>query len=223
MAAYFYARVSTATQNADRQVDEAKRQGFFDRDIFIDYESGKDFNRTEWRKLLRKLRKGDEVWIKSLDRLGRNYREVLDVWNELTKKKSVDVVVLDMELLDTRRQKNLLGTFIADLVLQILAFVAENERANIRARQREGIDAAKARGVRFGRPNITPPPAFFVESLLVMTGKKTQTAAADSLGVPLSTFRGWLGLKSKKKKKNGAGNTFKSSGNNNAKEENKQE
>ena len=134
MAEYFYARVSTAQQNEARQLDAAKEAGIEQGNIFLDKESGKDFNRASWQRLMKKLKRGDILFVKSLDRIGRNYKEILRVWQVLTKDKEVDVVVLDMPILDTRRDKNLLGTFIADLVLQVLSFVAENERANIRER-----------------------------------------------------------------------------------------
>jgi len=129
-------------------------------DIFIDKLSGKDFNRPSYKALVKRLRTGDLLYIKSIDRLGRNYEEIQSQWRILTKEKGVDIVVIDMPLLDTRRGKDLVGTFLADIVLQILSFVAQNERENIRTRQTEGITAAKARGVRFGRPIIMPPENF---------------------------------------------------------------
>lgn len=152
---YGYARVSTITQNVGRQLEALAEFGIPNTNIFIDRESGKDFARVNYRKMLRKLRRNDVVYIKSIDRLGRNYAMILDEWRFLTKEKGVNIVVLDMPLLDTREKgKNLMGNFIADVVLQVLSFVAENERENIRQRQMEGIRLAKQRGVKFGRPKI---------------------------------------------------------------------
>lgn len=156
---YGYIRVSSRDQNEDRQLDVLKtlvRPG----NIYMDKQSGKDFNRPQYKKLVRRLKKDDLLYIKSIDRLGRNYEEILSQWRILTKEKGIDIVVLDMPLLDTRRGKDLMGTFLSDIVLQVLSFVAENERNNIRQRQAEGIAAAKARGVRFGRPQIDPPDQF---------------------------------------------------------------
>ncbi len=156
---YGYIRVSSRDQKEDRQLDVLKtlvRPG----NIYMDKQSGKDFNRPQYKKLVRRLKKDDLLYIKSIDRLGRNYEEILSQWRILTKEKGIDIVVLDMPLLDTRRGKDLMGTFLSDIVLQVLSFVAENERNNIRQRQAEGIAAAKARGVRFGRPQIDPPDQF---------------------------------------------------------------
>ena len=150
MKNYGYIRVSSADQNEDRQ-RIALNQLNVPMKIFTEKQSGKNFNRPEYKKLLKKLKAGDVLYIKSIDRLGRNYEEIQNQWRTLTKQKGVDIVVLDMPLLDTRQQKNLMGTFIADIVLQLLAFVAENERTNIKVRQAEGIAAAKAKGVQFGR------------------------------------------------------------------------
>lgn len=158
MAEYGYIRVFTAEQNEQRQIDAMKRI----KNIYFDKESGKDFNRKEYKRLLKKLKPGDLLYILSIDRLGRNYSEILEQWRILTKEKGVDICVIDMPLLDTRQGKDLLGTFIADLVLQILSFAAENERNNIKSRQAQGIEAAKKRGVKFGRPKITPPEDFNV-------------------------------------------------------------
>ena len=157
---YAYARVSTREQNEARQLDALAAAGIARRDIYLDKQSGKDFDRPQYQRLLRRLRRDDLLYIKSIDRLGRNYEEIIEQWRVLTKEKGVDIVVLDMPLLDTRRGKDLLGTFLADIVLQVLSFVAENERANIRQRQAEGIAAAKARGVRFGRPPRPLPDGF---------------------------------------------------------------
>lgn len=157
MSTYGYIRVSSHDQNEDRQLIALHEVGVLDADIYIDKQSGKDFERPQYKKLLRKLKRGDLLYVKSIDRLGRNYKEILEQWRILTKDKVVDIVVLDMPLLDTRRGKDLMGTFLSEIVLQVLSFVAENERVNIRQRQAEGIAAAKARGVRFGRPP-TPLP-----------------------------------------------------------------
>lgn len=157
---YGYVRVSSVDQNEDRQMLDMLELKIPVKNIYIDKQSGKDFNRPKYKKLLKRLKPGDELYIKSIDRLGRNYNEILEQWRLLTKEMEVDVVVIDMPLLDTRLCKDLLGTFIADLVLQVLSFVAQNERENIRKRQEEGIRAAKLRGVEFGRPVIVPPDNF---------------------------------------------------------------
>ena len=157
---YGYIRVSTKEQNEDRQRIAMEEAGVPERNVYMDKQSGKDFNRPQYKKLLRKLKKDDLLYIKSIDRLGRNYEEILQQWRYLTKDKGIDIVVLDMPLLDTRRGKDLMGTFLSDIVLQVLSFVAENERTNIRQRQAEGIAAAKARGVRFGRPKKEIPAEF---------------------------------------------------------------
>jgi len=157
---YGYVRVSSSDQNEDRQLIEMEGLKIPVQNIFIDKQSGKDFNRPQYIKLLKDLKKGDLLYVKSIDRLGRNYKEILEQWQMLTKEMEVDVVVVDMPLLDTRTAKDLLGTFIADLVLQVLSFVAQNERENIKKRQEEGIRAAKLRGVKFGRPAIPVPENF---------------------------------------------------------------
>ena len=157
---YGYVRVSSTDQNEDRQMLEMQRLKIKKKNIYIDKQSGKDFNRPSYQRLLGKLKKGDLLYVKSIDRLGRNYKEIQDQWRVLTKEMEVDVVVIDMPLLDTRVYKYLMGTFIADLVLQVLSFVAENERVNIRKRQEEGIKAAKLKGVMFGRPMIKVPDNF---------------------------------------------------------------
>lgn len=161
MTAYGYIRVSTAEQNEDRQLLAMQEIGISSGKIYMDKQSGKDFNRPQYKKLMRKLKSGDTLYIKSIDRLGRNYEEIQNQWRIITKEKKADIVVIDMPLLDTRRDKNLLGTFISDIVLQLLSFVAENERVNIRQRQKEGIAAAKKRGVKFGRPRKNMPPEFY--------------------------------------------------------------
>ena len=186
---YGYIRVSTREQNEDRQVLALKGLSIPERNLFMDKQSGKDFARSQYRKMLRKLKKDDLLYIKSIDRLGRNYAEILEQWRILTKEKRIDVVVLDMPLLDTRRGKDLMGTFLSDVVLQVLSFVAENERANIRQRQAEGIIAAKARGVRFGRPPKPLPENFHQIYYQWKKGTITGAAAAKLCGMPLSTFR----------------------------------
>ena len=150
MAVYGYVRVSTKDQNEDRQVIALQEAGVSN--FYIDKQSGKDFKRPRYAKMVESLKPDDVLYIKSIDRLGRNYEDIQNQWRILTKEKKIDIVVLDMPLLDTRRGKDLVGTFLSDVVLQVLSFVAENERSNIRQRQAEGIAAAKARGVRFGRP-----------------------------------------------------------------------
>lgn len=163
--------------------------GVPDNNIYRDKQSGKDFDRPQYQKLLRKMKKDDLLCIKSIDRLGRNYAEILEQWRFLTKERGIDIVVLDMPLLDTRLGKDLLGTFLSDIVLQVLSFVAENERVNIRQRQAEGIAAAKARGVRFGRPPKPLPENFHAMYQQWKNGKITGTAAARGCGMPLATFR----------------------------------
>ena len=159
---YGYVRVSTKEQNEARQVLALREYRVSEKNIYVDKVSGKDFNRPQYRKLMRDIKPGDVLVIKSIDRLGRNYEEILLQWRRITKEKAVDIVVLDMPLLDTRRSGNdLTGTFIADLVLQILSYVAQTERENIRQRQREGIVAAKLRGVKFRRPEKPVPEKFW--------------------------------------------------------------
>ena len=157
---YGYVRVSSTDQNEDRQMIEMRQVGVPGTNIYMDKQSGKSFDRPSYKKLVAKMDKGDTLYVLSIDRLGRNYEEIQNQWRILTKEKGVDIVVLDMPLLDTRQGKDLMGTFIADLVLQILSFVAQNEREKIRERQTQGIAAAKARGVRFGRPEKRPPENF---------------------------------------------------------------
>ena len=163
--------------------------GVPEKNIYVDKKSGKDFDRPQYKKLLRKMKKDDLLYIKSIDRLGRNYEEILLQWRALTKDKGIDIVVLDMPLLDTRRGKDLMGTFLSDIVLQVLSFVAENERTNIRQRQAEGIAAAKAKGIRFGRPPKPLPDNFHSCYQRWKQGDITGTAAAKECGMPLSTFR----------------------------------
>ncbi len=157
---YGYIRVSTQEQNIDRQLHSLFDMGIDRKNIYIDKQSGKNFKRPSYIKMVRKIREGDLLIVKSIDRLGRNYQEIMEQWRILTKEKKVDIRILDMPLLDTTMTKDLLGTFISDIVLQLLSFVAENERDNIRQRQAEGIAAARARGVQFGKPRIPIPGNF---------------------------------------------------------------
>lgn len=186
---YAYVRVSTREQNEDRQLIAMNELQVPKKNIFIDKQSGKDFERPRYKKLIKRLKKDDLLYIKSIDRLGRNYNEIQEQWRILTKEKAVDIVVLDMPLLDTRHGKDLMGTFLSDIVLQVLSFVAENERVNIRQRQAEGIAAAKARGVRFGRLPKPLPPNFHAVYQRWKHGEITGTAAAKECEMPLSTFR----------------------------------
>lgn len=188
MNTYGYARVSSREQNENRQLIALKEVGLTGNVIFLDKQSGKDFNRPQYKKLLRKLKKGDSLYVKSIDRLGRNYEEIQQQWRLLTKEKGVDIVVLDMPLLDTRRGKDLMGTFLSDIVLQILSFVAENERTNIRQRQAEGIAAAKAKGVKFGRPSKPLPHNFHEVHRAWRAKKMTLKQAAESCNMPVGTF-----------------------------------
>ena len=160
MTIYGYVRVSSIDQNEDRQMIEMQKIGVPEANIFMDKQSGKNFDRPAYKRLIRKMKEGDLLYIMSIDRLGRNYVEIQEQWRILTKEKKVDVSILDMPLLDTRNGKDLMGTFLADIVLQVLSFVAQNERENIRKRQAEGIAAAKARGVQFGRPEKPIPDNF---------------------------------------------------------------
>lgn len=186
---YGYVRVSTREQNEDRQVLALRRAGVRDEDIYLDKQSGKDFERPQYRKMVGRFKKDDLLFVKSIDRLGRCYDEIQEQWRMLTKEKGIDIVVLDMPLLDTRRGKDLLGTFLSDIVLQVLSFVAENERANIKQRQAEGIAAAKARGARFGRPPAPLPENFQQVYRQWKAGEITGIGAAEACGMPLSTFR----------------------------------
>lgn len=160
MTIYGYVRVSSTDQNEDRQMAAMQKKAVPPQNVFVDKLSGKDFKRPEYRRLVQKLKEGDLLYILSIDRLGRNYEEIQEQWRVLTKEKGIDVSVIDMPLLDTRQGKDLMGTFIADLVLQILSFVAQTECENIKKRQAEGIAAAKEKGVKFGRPEIAVPADF---------------------------------------------------------------
>lgn len=175
---YGYVRVSSADQNEDRQMVEMRRAGVPVNNVFVDKQSGKSFDRPSYMRLVKKLREGDLLYILSIDRLGRNYEEIQNQWRILTKEKKIDIVVIDMPLLDTRQGKDLMGTFIADLVLQILSFVAQSEREKIKERQAQGIAAAKARGVRFGRPEKEVPADFMQ---LVKAWEKKQLPLSELL------------------------------------------
>ena len=185
---YGYCRVSSRDQNEDRQMITMKEMNVPERNVFVDKQSGKDFNRPQYKRLMRRIKAGDVLYIKSIDRLGRNYKDILEQWKIITKDKGADIVVIDMPLLDTRREKNLLGTFISDIVLTLLSFVAENERINIRQRQAEGIAAAKKRGVRFGRPPKPLPDNFYDIYQRWRMKKITINQAAAECGMPRSTF-----------------------------------
>lgn len=186
---YGYARVSTKEQREDRQLMAFSGMQLPEENIYVDKQSGKDFERPMYKRMVRKMKEDDLLYIKSIDRLGRNYEEILEQWRLLTKEKKVDIVVLDMPLLDTRRGKDLMGTFLSDVVLQVLSFVAENERKNIRDRQKEGIEAAKMRGVRFGRPENPLPDNFEQLSSRWLSGEISGKRAAEMCGMPLTTFR----------------------------------
>ncbi len=190
MSVYGYIRVSSKDQKEDRQQIALKEVGVEVQNIYVDKQSGKDFNRPQYKKMLRKLKKDDLLYIKSIDRLGRNYEEILQQWRILTKEKGVDIVVLDMPLLDTRRGKDLMGTFLSDIVLQVLSFVAENERTNIKQRQAEGITAAKAQGIKFGRPPLPLPDNFYEVHKAWRSKKITLKQAAEACNMPVGTFYG---------------------------------
>lgn len=186
---YAYIRVSTKHQNIDRQFEEIKALGIDDKYIYIDKESGKDFDRTKYQKLIKKLKKDDLLIIKSIDRLGRNYRMILEEWARITKTIGAYIKVLDMPLLDTRIEgKNLVGKFISDIVLQVLSFVAENERINIKQRQAEGIRIAKEKGVKFGRPKATLPPNTINILDKYINRKLTNIEVTKLIGVSRGTF-----------------------------------
>ena len=187
-AQYGYIRVSSAEQNEARQVIAMREAGLDGNHIYMDKQSGKDFDRPQYQRLVRRLRPGDLLCVQSIDRLGRNYEEVREQWRVLTKEKRVDIRVLDMPLLDTRADKNLVGTLISDIVLQLLAFVAQTERENIRQRQREGIDAAMARGVKFGRPLKGVTEGFEEAYQAWISGQATCSAASQMCGMPRGTF-----------------------------------
>ena len=188
MTEYGYVRVSALDQNEARQLLEMQRLGLKEEYVYVDKQSGKDFNRPNYKRLLSVLKVGDLLYVKSIDRLGQNYKEIQEQWRILTKEKGVDVVILDMPLLDTRRGKDLMGTFLSDIVLQVLSFVAENERSNIKQRQAEGIAVAKAKGVRFGRPPKPLPKDFHKIYKKWKDGKISGVVAANACNMPISTF-----------------------------------
>lgn len=185
---YGYMRVSSKEQNEDRQKIALTEMGVPENNIYMDKQSGKDFERTQYKRLLRKLNENSVLYIKSIDRLGRNYGELNEQWRIITKEKKADIVVIDMPLLDTSREKNLLGTFISDVVLALLSYVAENERTNIKQRQAEGIAAAKARGVKFGRPPLPIPENFYQMHKDWRAGKITIEEAAKACNMCPKTF-----------------------------------
>ena len=186
---YGYVRVSSTDQHEDRQLIAMAERGIPENCIYMDKQSGKDFKRPQYKALMKKLRPGDQLCITSIDRLGRNYEEIQEQWRILTREKKVDILVFDMPLLDTRRDKDLIGTLIADIVLQVLSFVAQKERENIRQRQAEGIAAAKARGVRFGRLPAQLPEDFDMIVRLWKDNVLTTTEAAYLCGMARSSFR----------------------------------
>ena len=194
---YGYIRVSSVDQNEARQVIELSRYGIIQKHIYMDKQSGKDFDRPQYQKLKRRLREGDVLVVKSIDRLGRNYEEIQEQWRQIVKELKADIVVLDMPILDTRTNKDLIGTLISDIVLQLLSYVAQAERENIRQRQAEGIAAARARGVHLGRfPDPSPEacPAVYQEQQLRLI---TRRQAAERLGLTLNQFD-WLCRKHRK-------------------------
>lgn len=183
-----YMRVSSREQNEDRQRVALLEMGVPENNIYVDKLSGKDFNRPQYKKMLRKLDKDTVLYVKSIDRLGRNYADLNEQWRIITKEKGADIVVIDMPLLDTRREKNLLGTFISDIVLALLSYVAENERINIKQRQAEGIAVAKARGVKFGRPPRPIPDNFYDVYQQWKAKKITLKQVALLCNMPETTF-----------------------------------
>ncbi len=185
---YGYVRVSTKEQNEDRQLIALDECGIKIDKIYMDKQSGKDFDRTEYKKMIKRLKSGDVLVIKSIDRLGRNYEEILNQWREITKVKKADIIVLDMPILDTTQNKDLLGTLISDLVLQLLSYVAENERTNIRQRQAEGIAAAKAKGIKFGRPRKYDSEKFMEIYIRFLHQELTQKEAMKEMGVCKTTY-----------------------------------
>ena len=190
---YGYMRVSSREQNEDRQLIALTQFGIEEKNIFLDKQSGKDFQHPSYKKLLRKLRQDDVFVIKSIDRLGRNYEEIIDQWRVITKDKRASIVVLDMPLLDTRqKERDLTGVFIADLVLQILSYVAQTERENIRKRQAEGIAVAKAKGKHLGRPPMAKPKNFNAIRKMCDNGEISITTASDMLGISRVTYNKWI-------------------------------
>lgn len=191
MKIYGYVRVSTKEQNIARQIEAMKNFPIEEKNITVDKISGKNFNRPNYKKLLKKMKKGDVLVVKSIDRLGRNYDEILDQWRILTKERDIDIVVMDMPLLDTREGRDLTGTLIADIVLQLISYVAQSERENIKQRQKEGIKIAKEKGVKFGRPRLDVPDEFFSLYDLWKNGDVFSRDAAKKLNVSYQTFLRW--------------------------------
>ena len=194
MAIYGYARVSTIEQSMDRQIKALEEFGVLAKNIYKDKQSGSDFARPAYKRLIRKLRGEDVLVVKSIDRLGRNYAEILEQWRVITKVKNAAIVVLDMPILDTRKEKDLIGTLVADLVLQIMSYFAQVERDFIKQRQAEGILAAKARGIKFGRPSIPIPTNFAEIKAKWKEGKLSSRQAGKELGVSYHTFLRWCRL-----------------------------
>ena len=190
---YGYARVSTKEQNEQRQIIVLTQFGLLQKCIYVDKQSGRDFERPQYRRLVRKLKNGDTLVVKSIDRLGRNYEEILEQWRIITKEKAAAIVVLDMPLLDTRKSRDLTGTLIADIVLQLLSYVAQTEREFIRQRQAEGIAAAKLRGVQFGRKPKEKPPEYPAVLEAWRRKELSASAAAARLGITHKTFQKWAG------------------------------
>lgn len=199
MSKYAYIRVSTKEQNIDRQVEAMKQQGITIRNMFIDKQSGKNFDRKAYKNLIKKVQKDDAIYIKSIDRLGRNYEEILQQWNFITKQKQVEIIVLDFPLLNTTHQVyGLTGKFISDLVLQILSYVAQIERDNIKQRQQEGIKIAIANGVKFGRPKLEIPDEFEELHKQVLLGNKSIREASRLSNVSNHTFKKWMEIRMSK-------------------------
>lgn len=188
---YGYIRVSSKDQHEDRQLIAMREAGVPDKNIYLDKQSGKDFERKGYQRIIKRIKPGDTLFVKSIDRLGRNYDEILEQWRSITKEKKAAIVVLDMPLLDTRQKNDLTGTLIADIVLQLLSYVAQTEREFIRQRQAEGIAAAKERGVRFGRPPMERPPEFAKVYKVWRLGGISARAAVQNLGVSHQTFLRW--------------------------------
>ncbi|MDD7183058.1 recombinase family protein [Peptostreptococcus porci] len=191
---YGYIRVSTKEQNIDRQLSAILKEGIEMNNIFIDKASGKDFKRKSYNKLIKNLKENDDLYIKSIDRLGRNYDEIIKEWNQITKKTGANIIVIDFPLLDTRekKDKDITGKFLSDIVLQILSYVAQVERENIRQRQKEGIIEAQKRGVKFGRPKRKKPENYTQIYNLWETGEISLRQAAKELNVSPSMFSKWI-------------------------------
>lgn len=193
MNKYAYIRVSSKDQNVERQILAMKKIGLTTKQMYIDKESGKNFNRKNYKKMLKKLKIGDEIYIKSIDRLGRNYEEIIEQWHYLTKIKNVEIIILDFPLLDTRNQTNgITGKLISDLFLQILSYVSQIERENIKQRQAEGIKIAKEKGIKFGRPTIPIPKEFEEVYQLYLKGQISKRSGAKRLGTNHVTFSNWI-------------------------------